>query len=636
MPRDVDLAAARLSFLARGAAGAGGTRAVPRDVVRAEVLASWERSRRHEVDPDRIIARFVSHEDGSPLVAAAAEDAFDDFFKLAGKVAASLVLVAADGTVRVRRDGDEALGRLLDAVLLVPGYSHGEAAVGTSAASVALHERSDFVLRGAEHYHSRLTFISGAASLVPDPQHLEACGAVLVICHESGSTRESDAAAFQLAAARTLAQQIARRMAGGARHWSRAILEHFGRCCAQHGGWVLATDGDWVMTNAVARQLDAADLRTLSDLALAGLTLREFASKHVDLPSGGCAETTTEGIYLAGELVGCLLTGTRANGGPPAGVPEAVRRQGSHVAPTARRDYAKDLRGRASTQRIAEARIRANQELLTPFLRARQEVAASITQRRRHLLIGEPGVGKQTLVRAQFRQAFPYGQIITVSCASFPAGPGGPGSDPIAGLAETAGDHPQLLLLRELNRLSPVAAHRLDESLRPLIALDAGLFVIGCIDSPAVNATRPYGLLLRHFHQMTRVPALRYRADEIGDISLAILRALSGRRSLRLSLQVIRVLEGYAWPGNINELEDVLRYVVARKPVGEIQPPDLPPVCFQRQPRKMSMLEAAQCDAIIQALYESRGNRYKAAAMLGIARSSLYRKIDAFGISYIA
>src|SRR5271154_3511272 len=121
MPRAVDLAAARLSFLAAGAGGASGTYVVPRDVVRAEVLASWERSRRHDVDPERIPARFVSHEHGSPLLAAAAEDAFDDFFKLAGKVAASLVLVAADGTVQVRRDGDEALGRLLDAVLLVPG-----------------------------------------------------------------------------------------------------------------------------------------------------------------------------------------------------------------------------------------------------------------------------------------------------------------------------------------------------------------------------------------------------------------------------------------------------------------------------------------------------------------------------------
>ena len=557
MTRAVDLEAARRSFLA------GGAGTIPRDIVRPEVLASWERSRRHDVDPDRIAARFVRHGQSSPLLLAAAEDAFDDFFKLAGKVAACVVLVDADGTVRVRRDGDEGLARLLDAVLLVPGYSYGEAAVGTSAASVALHERSDFVLGGAEHYHSRLMFMSGAASLVADPYHHEACGAVLVICHESDETT------FQLAAARMLAHRIAGRMAGGARHWSRAILEHFGRRCTQEAGWVLATDGDWVITNALARQLDAADLRTLTDLALAGLTLRDFASKHVDLPSGGCAEAATEGIYLAGELVGCLLTGAHVSPRRPAAVPEAVRRQGSHVAPTIRRDYAKDLRGPASAQRIAEARIRANQELLTPVLRARQEVTASITQRRRHLLIGEPGVGKQTLVRAQFRQAFPYGQIVTVSCASLAAKPGAAGSDPIADLAEGADDRPQLLLLRELNRLSPVAAHRLDESLRPLIALDAGLFVIGCIDSPAVDATRPYGLLLRHFHQMTRVPALRYRLDEIGDISLSILRALSGRRSLRLSLQVIRVLEGYAWPGNISELEDVLRYVIARKPVGE-------------------------------------------------------------------
>jgi sigma-54 dependent transcriptional regulator, acetoin dehydrogenase operon transcriptional activator AcoR len=623
MSRAVDLEAARRSFLA------GGPCLVSRDVVRAEVLASWERSRRHGVDPDRIATRFVRPDPGSPLVAGA-EDAFDDFFKQARRIAACLVLVDSGGVVRVRRDGDESLARLLDTVLLVPGYRHDEATVGTTAVSVAWHERGDFVLSGAEHYHSRLMFASGAASLVPDPHRLEACGAVLVICHESDQTM------FQLAAARMLAQRIAGRMAAGPRHWSRAILESFARCCEQETGWVLATDGDWVLTNARARQLDTADLRALTDLALASLTLKDFASKHVDLPSGGCAEAATEGIFLAGELVGCLLAGARSKPRRPAAVPEAVRRQGSHVAPTIRRDYAKDLRESASTRRIAEARIRANQELLTPFLRASQEVAASISQRRRHLLIGEPGVGKQTLVRAQFRRTFPHGQVVTVNCASFPAEPGVPRGHPIAELAETAGREPQLLLLCGLNRLTPVGAHRLDESLRPLIALDAGLSVIGCIDSPAVDATRPYGLLLRHFHQMTRVPALRYRLDEISDISLSILRELSGRRSLRLSLQVVRVLEGYAWPGNINELQDVLRYVIARKPVGEIQPPDLPPVCFQRQPRKLSMLEAAQCDAIIQALYESRGNRYKAAEMLGIARSSLYRKIDAFGISYIA
>lgn len=621
----VAIEAARRSFLASGhclAADSG---------VRAEVLASWQRSRRHGVDPDRLTARFVGHPASPSLATACAEEVFDDFFKLNGESEASLILADAAGVVRARRDGEGPLARLLDGVLLLPGYDYSERAVGTTAASVALHERADVVISGPEHYHSWLLSLRAAASLVPDPQHETACGAVAVVGHPSGRPT------LQLALARMLAQRIADRMADEPHRRSRVILDRFSRCGERAGEWVLATDGDWVVSNADARRLEPGDLRSLSDLALGGLSVTDFASKHVDLPSGACAEIATEGVYLSGELIGCVLTGGLASTRPPAGLPEAVRRQGSHVAPTARRDYAEDLRRSASTRKIhAEARIRANQELMTPMLRARQEVAASIRQSRNHLLMGEPGVGKQTLAQTQFRQAFPQGRAVAVSCAQFEVFSGTAREDPVARLLHSSHDHPWLLLLRGIDGLTPLGARRLDESLRPLVALPSPPLVIACLDTPAMDATRPYGLLLRHFHQITRVPALRYRNDEIGDIALSILRDLAVRRSMRLSLQVIRVLEGYAWPGNISELQDVLRYVVARKPVGEIQPPDLPRLCFQREPRKMSMLEAAQCDAIIHALYESQGNRYKAAAMLGIARSSLYRKIDAFGISYIA
>ena len=599
--------------------------------VRAEIVASWQRSRRHDVDPDRLAPRFAGHPASPSLATACAEEAFDDFFKLNGDAEVSLILADAAGVIRARRDGADSLARLLDGVLLVPGYDYSERAVGTTAASVALHERTDTVLGGPEHYHSRLTFLASAASLVPDPRRETACGAVVVADYQLAQT------ALLLPLARMLAQRIADRMADEPRRRSRVILDRFSRYGERDEEWVLATDGDWLVSNAGARRLEPADLRSLSDLTLAGLSVTEFASKHVDLPSGGCAEIATEGVYLSGELIGCVLTGGPAGARRPAGLPEAVRRQGSHVAPTARRDYAEDLRRSASLRKIhAEARIRANQELMTPVLRARQEVAASIRQGRHHLLIGEPGVGKRTLARAQFRQAFPQGRVVSVNCAGFEAGSGPAREDLVASLLHSSHDQPRLLLLSGTDALTPLGARRLDESLRPLVALPSPPLVIACLDTPAVDATRPYGLLLRHFHQITRVPALRYRNDEIGDIALSILRELAVRRSLRLSLQVIRVLEGYAWPGNISELQDVLRYVVARKPVGEIQPPDLPRLCFQREPHKLSMLEAAQCDAIIHALYEARGNRYKAAAMLGIARSSLYRKIDAFGISYIA
>jgi sigma-54 dependent transcriptional regulator, acetoin dehydrogenase operon transcriptional activator AcoR len=620
----VEVEAARRSFLT-----AGRCMATPA-VIRPEVVASWERSHDHDVDPDRIAARFVGHHGESPPVVACAEDVFDEFLAANGEAACSLALIDSSGVVRVRRDGDQTLGRLLDAVLLVPGYGYAERDVGTTAAAVAVHEQADVTVCGPEHYQSQLMCVNEAAARVIDPQDGRAVAVVVVLCHHSHGT------SLQLPMARMLAARVAEHVAGEPHRRARRILEHFQRR-AREGEWVLGTDGDYVLTNPLARHLDGQDLRVLSDLVLASVVLQDFARKHVDLPSGGCAEVAVEPVHMSGELIGCLLIGGPVGTVPSAEVAEAVRRQGSHIAPTTRRDYAEDLRRSDDAGREhAEARIRANRELLTPFLRAKEEVVASIKQGRNHLLIGEPGVGKRTLLLGRFRQAFPRGRIVTVDCGAFAAEHGDRRADPVARLLAGVDERPHLLLLRGMNTLGPVAARRLDESLRPLVVLPVPPLVVGCVDTSAVDATRPYGLLLRHFHAITRVPALRYRIDEIGDIALAILRRLSARRSLRLSLQVIRVLEGYAWPGNISELEDVLRYVVARKPLGEIQPPDLPALCFQGRARRMSMLETAQCDAIIQALYESRGNRYKAAAMLGIARSSLYRKIDAFGISYIA
>ena len=140
---------------------------------------------------------------------------------------------------------------------------------------------------------------------------------------------------------------------------------------------------------------------------------------------------------------------------------------------------------------------------MTPFLRARQEVAASIRQGRNHLLIGEPGVGKRTLVQGQFRQAFPQGRVVTVNYAPFEAGSGTAREDPITSLLHSSHDRPSLLLLRGIDGLTPLGARRLDESLRPLVALPSPPLVAACVDTPAVDATRPYGLLLRHFHLMT-------------------------------------------------------------------------------------------------------------------------------------
>lgn len=595
--------------------------------MRAEVLGSWKRSADHDLDPGRLAARFLGHAGGSADVVVGADAVFEEFVSGAAGAGCSLVLFDDAGVVRSRRDTDLAVGALLDGLSVVPGYGFAERTVGTTASSIVLWEGCGFAVRGPEHFVDPLTCVSEAGAPVRDAAGA-VCGVVVVIC------AESEATALQLPLATMLAGRVAERVAGEPTRRARVVVEQFAERARSAGGWVLATDGAFVVSNSAARRLAGEDQQVLHDVVLAGLVLHDFDDRHVDLPSGGCAEVGLEPIVVDGTLSGVVLTGARADAGRPVEVPEAVRRQGAHVAPLRRRDYAEDLR-RDRVGDHGEARIRANRELLSPYLRARQETGASIRLGRNHLLIGEPGVGKRTLVTEQFRMTYPEGRVVAVNCAAVVAEDGGGPGRGIR-LGEVPDGRPQMLVLHGMTVLDPVGARRLDESLRLLVAQIGAPLVVGCIDTPAVDATRPYGLLLRHFHQIIRVPALRYRADEIGDIALRVLRRLSGRRSLRLSLQVLRVLEGYAWPGNISELEDVLRYVVTRKPLGEIQAPDLPQQCFAPRARRMSMLESAQCDAIIQALYESSGNRYKAAAMLGIARSSLYRKIDAFGISYIA
>ena len=609
--------AARLRFRRTGGEDAA---------VRPEILASWRRSVRAHADTTTIAAPHVGHEPG-PSAVAEADAEFGAFLDLTPDAGCALALVGPDGVVRLRHDADPALAHLLDEVRYAPGFRYAEPDVGTTAAAVVAHDGGAARVHGPEHLHAELGWLSEAAAAVPRDDGGEP-DVVVVLAHVSAS------GTLELALARHLAARIADRVRDRRHARARLVHERFADACDAGPEWVVATDGAFVLTSPGARRLPHEDQASLTDLALASVVLGELdgGERDVDLPSGRRADVSVRPVTRDGTAAGCLVVASTAVERRGGGVPEAVRRQGSHVAPTARRDYAADLRDTGRADRLhAEARMRANRELLSPYLRARHEVAAGVGQRRHQLLVGEPGVGKRTLAMEQFRRAFPAGVVRVVDCSAIAESPEG-----VDLLGPVTGDGARLLVLRQMNLLGPVGARRLDESLRTLVALPSALAVVGCVDSASIDATRPYGLLLRHFHETVRVPALRYRADELGGIALDILHGLSGGRSLRLSLQVIRVLEGYAWPGNLRELQDVLRYVVARKPVGVVQAPDLPPSCFTGRAPRMSMLEAAQCDAIIQALYESRGNRYKAAAMLGIARSSLYRKIDAFGISYIA
>jgi hypothetical protein len=352
------------------------------------------------------------------------------------------------------------------------------------------------------------------------------------------------------------------------------------------------------------------------------------------LPSGSPLEVEYEPVEVAGDVVGCVLVGTWTTS-PVTQYPSAMARQGAHVAPVGPRDYTAGMPFVGAGSDLGRTR---NKALLTPMSSSTSEVALSIAEHTNRLLTGEKGVGKRTLAVAEFVARHRGGIVHPVDCALLDDRRGDSRwgeTESLASALRSTGSEPQLVLLGSLNSLDAMQARQVDAALRTLAARARPPLVIGCVDATTVDRTKPYAMLSRHFHGVTPIPSLRYRPDDIADLCRSILKTISPRHSLRLSLSVIRVLEGYSWPGNIDELVDVLTYVVAHKPFGEITVRDLPSTYFRSAPRKLTPLEVAQCETIIHALYEVNGNRYKAAALLGIGRSSLYRKIDSFGISYI-
>ena len=87
------------------------------------------------------------------------------------------------------------------------------------------------------------------------------------------------------------------------------------------------------------------------------------------------------------------------------------------------------------------------------------------------------------------------------------------------------------------------------------------------------------------------------------------------------------------WPGNVRQLESVIQGMVARHPHGELSLRDLPPA-YQRVPwRRLSPMERIERAAILHALEQTGGHKVRAAALLGIGRATLYRKLKELGIA---
>ncbi|MBF0560289.1 MAG: sigma 54-interacting transcriptional regulator, partial [Nitrospirae bacterium] len=144
-----------------------------------------------------------------------------------------------------------------------------------------------------------------------------------------------------------------------------------------------------------------------------------------------------------------------------------------------------------------------------------------------------------------------------------------------------------------------------------------------------------------------QIPALRERKEDIRPLTEHIIFKLNqgfGREVQRISEEAVQKLIDYVWPGNVRELENVLgRAMISMRPQDTVMgPAHLPLLPYDKiggvavhsadvLPLE-KVLDDAERNAIARALQETKGNRTKAARLLGISMRGLFYKIQKYGL----
>ena len=138
------------------------------------------------------------------------------------------------------------------------------------------------------------------------------------------------------------------------------------------------------------------------------------------------------------------------------------------------------------------------------------------------------------------------------------------------------------------------------------------------------------------------LPPLRERLEDVPllvDHFNRIFSKAYGKAPKQFQPDAVEDLQNYSWPGNVRELKNTVERVVIMHPGVKVAAGDLPPrgkeeapVASFRFPSFKEATDAYHREFIQRKLEEADGNVSKAADLMGVDRSHLYRRMRALGI----
>ena len=135
------------------------------------------------------------------------------------------------------------------------------------------------------------------------------------------------------------------------------------------------------------------------------------------------------------------------------------------------------------------------------------------------------------------------------------------------------------------------------------------------------------------------IPPLRERHGDPSLLAHSFLERLnlSQKRSLRgITPEALQAIEAHPWPGNVREMENILKRAVIMAEGAQITREDLglgPAAPTDEHPLNLRQVrDEAERQAVVRALARSNGNIAQASELLGVSRPTLYDLMNRFGM----
>jgi transcriptional regulator of acetoin/glycerol metabolism len=566
---------------------------VDQAAVRKPILASWWRSRQWNVAADHIDLSYLHDPDLETTLARTADPVLRHLHEQLDGQPISIILTDAAGMVLTRLTADHDLERALDGIKLAPGFSYAEERVGTNGIGTALESGGPAHVFGHEHYAESLERFGCAGVPVHDPVSGKTVGVIDLTCWRK------NADPLLLSLVKSTADQITQALLAAGSSRDLHLLQEYVRACRRTGGIVLALGNDVVMLNDHARRvLDPGDQSALIGHAMEALARQNPGAVTVDLPSGVTARMFCRRISgdrpFADGVVHVKLVA------PAAVAPEVPAPRTAMYLP-----------GLVGSGVL--------------WLRACREAEALYESSDWMTLEGESGVGKLALARAVHQRRNPAAPFHVLDAASA-------GQEWLTKARRELLDGTGMLVIRHADALTAKQMHSLASALQEARAAERQEELRVAVTLNRKQAGADLTRLLRFFQGTVELPPLRHHIEDLHELVPFFLARLSQQGRLTCSPEAMQLLLRHNWPGNTEQLWQVLKQVVQRRRAGVIMPRDLPPECWTVSRRLLSPLESIERDAIVQSLLDHDGNKVRAAEALGMSRATIYRKIHEYGI----